>query len=59
MQESKFHDDEDFDAVLKQLDVQDTLIQNKQKSKSKNVDSPKKSEAAVKTGIFKFNLFTV
>ncbi|XP_018342297.1 PREDICTED: replication factor C subunit 1 isoform X3 [Trachymyrmex septentrionalis] len=52
--ESKFHDDEDFDAVLKQLDVvQDTLIQDKQKGKNniKNVDSPKKSEAAVKTEV--------
>ncbi|KAG5345632.1 RFC1 factor, partial [Acromyrmex heyeri] len=56
--ESKFHDDEDFDAVLKQLDTvqysdTDTLIQDKRKGKSniKNVDSPKKSEAAVKTEV--------
>lgn len=48
--------------MLKQLDVvQDTLIQHKQKDKSniKNVDSPKKSEATVKTGMFKFNSFIV
>ncbi|XP_018403558.1 PREDICTED: replication factor C subunit 1 isoform X2 [Cyphomyrmex costatus] len=52
--ESQFHDDEDFDAVLKQLDVvQDTSIQDKQKDKNsiKKVDSPKKSKAIVKTEV--------
>ncbi|XP_018357397.1 PREDICTED: replication factor C subunit 1 isoform X2 [Trachymyrmex cornetzi] len=52
--ESEFHDDKNFDAVLKQLDVvHDTLIQDKQKSKSniKNMNSPKKLEAAVKTEV--------
>ncbi|XP_071562880.1 replication factor C subunit 1 isoform X1 [Temnothorax nylanderi] len=48
--ESEFHDDEDFDAVLKQLDtVEDIVIQDKKKDKSsaKNAVTPKKSEAAV------------
>lgn len=53
--ESEFHDDKDFDAVLKQLDVfQDTLLQdNKKKAKSntKSADTPKKSKAAVKTEV--------
>lgn len=52
--ESEFHDDEDFDAVLKQLDrFQDAkVVHSKEKDNSvKNTDTLNKSEAAVKTGM--------
>ncbi|XP_011874559.1 PREDICTED: replication factor C subunit 1 isoform X2 [Vollenhovia emeryi] len=50
--ESKFHDDDDFDAVLEQLDTfEDTRTPDKMKDKSgaKNGGTPKKSGVAAKT----------
>lgn len=48
--------------MLKQLDTfQSTVLQDKRKDKSstKNADSPKKPEAAVKPSMFTFNLLNV
>ncbi|TGZ37704.1 Uncharacterized protein DBV15_02952 [Temnothorax longispinosus] len=47
--ESEFHDDEDFEAVLKQLDTAEDIVMHdkkKDKNSAKNADTPKKSEAA-------------
>lgn len=52
-QESEFHNDDDFDAILKQLDTsQDMIIQDiKKEVGTKNANISKKSKTAIKTEI--------
>ena len=52
-QESEFYNDDDFDAVLKQLDtLQDTIqVQDTKEDKNTTTNISKNSEAAVRTGM--------
>lgn len=56
LQESEFHNDDDFEAVLRQLDTSQDIIQHTKEDEGaiKDTDNSENSEAAIKTGLLNY-----